>query len=62
MNLQPGVRKGNPRAVEASVKVLRHAAQLNGYVMPQRHELTGKDGEPLTILQLLEAIGPFDDD
>jgi hypothetical protein len=40
-SLQPGVRKGNPRAVEASVKVLRHLAQINGYTAPERHELTG---------------------
>lgn len=62
MNLQPAVRKGNPRAVEACVKVLRHSAQLFGYNMPQRHEVTGRDGKPLTILNLLEAIGPFDDE
>jgi hypothetical protein len=62
LNLQPGVRKGNIRAVEASVKVLRHVAQLNGYAAPQRHELTGKDGQPLTLVQLLEAVGPINDD
>jgi len=62
LNLQPGVRKGNPRAVEASVKVLRHVAQLNGYAAPQRHELTGKDGKPLTLVQLLEAVGPIADE
>ena len=28
---------------------------------PQRHELTGKDGKPLTLVQLLEAIGPISD-
>jgi len=61
-NLQPGVRKGNPRAVEASVKVLRHSAQINGYAAPQRHELTGKDGRPLTLVQLLEAVGPIDEE
>jgi hypothetical protein len=61
-NLQPGIRKGNPRSVEAGVKVLRHAAQINGYNAPQRHELTGKDGKPLTVVQLLEAIGDLDDE
>ncbi len=61
MNLQPGIRKGNPRSVEAGVKVLRHAAQINGYAAPQRHELTGKDGTPLTLVQLLEAVGPIDE-
>ena len=62
LNLQPGIRKGNPRSVEAGVKVLRHTAQINGYAAPQRHELTGKDGKPLTILQVLEAIGPISDE
>jgi hypothetical protein len=59
LSLQPAARKGNPRAVEASVKLLRHLALLNGYAAPQRHELTGKDGKPLTVVQLLEAIGPI---
>jgi hypothetical protein len=62
LNLQPGIRKGNPRSVEAGVKVLRHSAQINGYAAPQRHELTGKDGTPLTLVQLLEAVGPIEED
>jgi hypothetical protein len=62
MNLQPGIRKGNPRSIEAGVKVLRHSAQINGYAAPQRHELTGKDGRPLTLVQLLEAVGPITDE
>jgi hypothetical protein len=62
LNLQPSIRKGNPRSVEAGVKVLRHTAQINGYAAPQRHELTGKDGSPLTLVQLLEAVGTIDDE
>ena len=62
LNLQPGIRKGNPRSIEAGVKVLRHSAQINGYAAPQRHELTGKDGAPLTLVQLLEAVGPIEED
>ena len=62
LNLQPGIRKGNPRSVEAGVKVLRHSALLNGYGASQKHELTGKDGSPLTLVQLLEAVGEIDDD
>jgi hypothetical protein len=62
LNLQPGIRKGNPRSVEAGVKVLRHSAQINGYAAPQRHELTGKDGSPLTLVQLLEAVGPIEEE
>jgi hypothetical protein len=62
LNLQPGIRKGNPRSVEAGVKVLRHTAQINAYAAPQRHELTGKDGAPLTLVQLLEAVGPISEE
>jgi hypothetical protein len=62
LNLQPGIRKGNPRSVEAGVRVLRHTAQINGYTVPQRHELTGRDGKPLTLVQLLEAVGPIPDE
>jgi hypothetical protein len=62
LNLQPAIRKGQPRAIEVGVKVLSHAARINGYTAPQRHELTGKNGAPLTLVQLLEAIGPIDED
>jgi len=62
MNLQPGIRKGNTRSIEAGVKVLRHSASINGYAAAQRHELTGKDGSPLTLVQLLEAVGPIKDE
>jgi hypothetical protein len=59
LNLQPSIRKGNPRAVEVGIKLLDHSARINGYGAAQRHELTGKDGKPLTLLQLLDAIGPI---
>jgi hypothetical protein len=59
LNLQPSIRKGNPRAVEVGIKLLDHSARINGYGAAQRHELTGKDGKPLTLIQLLDAIGPI---
>jgi hypothetical protein len=62
MNLQPGIRRGNPRAVEVGIKVLDHTAKINGYAAAQKHELTGKDGKPLTLVQLLEAVGPITDE
>jgi hypothetical protein len=62
MNLQPGIRKGNPRAVEVGMKLLDHAARINGYVAPHRHELTGKDGKPLTLVHLLNEIGPISEE
>jgi hypothetical protein len=62
MNLQPALRKGDPRAVEVGLKLLDHGAKINGYAAPQKHELTGKDGTPLTLIQLLNAIGPLPDE
>jgi hypothetical protein len=62
MNLQPSIRKGNPRAVEVGMKLLDHAARINGYAAPQRHELTGKDGKPLTLVHLLNEIGPISEE
>jgi hypothetical protein len=62
LNLQPAIRKGNVRAIETGIKVLGHSARINGYAAPEKHELTGKDGKPLTLVQLLEAVGPITDE
>jgi hypothetical protein len=62
LNLQPAIRKGHVRSIEAGIKVLEHATNVNGYAAPNRHELTGKDGKPLTLVQLLDAIGPITDE
>lgn len=48
-SLQPGIRKGDPRSVEAAVKVLAHKSEINGYQAPARIEMMGKHGGPLTI-------------
>lgn len=61
-NLQPAIRKGNVRAIDTGIKVLDHASRINGYAAPHRHELTGKDGKPLTLVQLLEAVGSISDE
>jgi hypothetical protein len=47
--LQPGIRKGDPRSIDAAVKVLGHKAEINGLKAPARVEMTGKDGGPMTI-------------
>lgn len=54
--LQPAIRKGMPKAVEAGVRVLGHKARLNGYAAPQRHEPSGREGRPLSLLHVLEAL------
>lgn len=62
MNLQPSIRKGNARAIAIGIRLLDHAARIHGYAAPHRHELTGKDGRPLTLVQFLEAVGPIPDE
>jgi hypothetical protein len=62
LNLQPAIRKGNPHAIEVGLKLLDHTAKIQGYASPQRHELTGKDGQPLTLLQVLKVIGTIPDE
>jgi hypothetical protein len=47
--LQPGIRKGDPRSIDAAVRVLGHKAEINGLRTPARVEMTGKDGGPMTI-------------
>jgi hypothetical protein len=61
-SLQPGIRKGNTRSIDVGLKVLDHTAKIQGYAAPQKHELTGKDGRPLTLLRLLEEVGDLDDE
>jgi len=55
LNLQPLIRKGNPRAAAVGIKVLSHKASINGY---QRSvvELTGKDGTPLIAMDALSDL------
>ena len=49
LSLQPGLRRGDPKTVEAAIKVLGHKSKLLGLEAPKRMEMTGKDNGPLTI-------------
>jgi hypothetical protein len=52
LSLQPGIRKGDPRSVEVGLRLLDHAAKINGYAAPQKDEVTGKDGSPLRLIPI----------
>jgi hypothetical protein len=52
--LQPGLRRGDPRSVEAGVKVLSLKAKLLGLEHPKKMEVTGNEGGPLTIAAFRE--------
>jgi len=62
LNLQPAIRKGNAQSIAVGVKLLDHAARINGYFAPKKYEVTGKDGKPLTLVQLLDAVGEIEDE
>ena len=41
LSLQPGIRQGDPRSVQAAVRVLAQNAEINGYKAPARIDITG---------------------
>ena len=41
LSLQQGIRQGDPRSIEVSVRVLALKAEINGYKAPARGEMTG---------------------
>src|ERR1700682_3271105 len=57
-HLQPGMRKGNPRAIEVGMKVAERAAKLCGLDMPTKLAVTDPDGGiPLeTIRRVMERV------
>src|SRR5260370_34484858 len=41
LSLQQGIRQGDPRSIEVSVRVLALKAEINGYKVPAPAEMTG---------------------
>jgi hypothetical protein len=41
LSLQPGIRQGDPRSIQAGVRVLAQNAEINGYKAPARIDITG---------------------
>ena len=46
---QKGVKNGDPGTLQALSKLITTKARLNGYLAPQRMELSGKSGGPVEI-------------
>jgi len=42
LSLQAGIRQGDPRSIQAGVRVLVHKAEMNGYKTPARVDMTGR--------------------
>jgi hypothetical protein len=60
--LQAGIRKGDPKAVDAGVRVLAHKARLNGYEATRSVELSGKAGGAIPIELARRVIEELDDE
>jgi hypothetical protein len=49
LKLQPGISKGDPRHIDAGVRVLAHKAKLNGYVV-EPEQAAGVNAFSITIV------------
>jgi hypothetical protein len=57
--LQPGMRKGDVRSIEAGIRVMERKARLLGLDMPTKVAMTDPDGQgiPLeTIRRVMERV------
>jgi hypothetical protein len=50
LTLQPAIRRGESKSVEAGIRILAHRAKLLGLEAPKRVEMSGKDGKPIEIV------------
>jgi hypothetical protein len=61
MNLQPAMRKGNPRAIEVGVKVLEHQEKINAYAAPRRKTPLDDQDDRISIAAVRRILGDDDD-
>jgi hypothetical protein len=55
LSLQPGIRTGDPRSIQAGARVVELHAELNGYKAPDRVDITGTRVDLLVQQQTNEA-------
>ncbi len=55
-SLQPGIKKGDPKAIEAGVRVLMLKSKVIGYEAPTKIELLGNNTAPIPIALVREII------
>jgi hypothetical protein len=56
LSLQPGIKKGDPKAIDAGVRVLTLKAKVVGYEAPTKVELLGNNTAPIPIAFVREII------
>ena len=60
LSLQPGIRQGDPRAIEVGVKVLIHKAEINGYKAPAKVEMTNDARIKVELQQQAQMLSDLD--
>jgi hypothetical protein len=58
--LAPAIAKGDPRSIEAAVRISERRAKLLGLDAPNTHRITGPDNWPVQIMNLLAHEPPID--
>jgi len=54
--LDGAISQGDPRAIAAAVRIMERRARLFGLDAVTKHEVTGRDGEPLLTLEAVRAV------
>jgi len=62
LSLQPAIKKGDAKAIEAGVRVLSLKAKVLGYEAPNKLELTGTKGGPIPVAMVQEMIARVEDE
>ena len=61
LRLQPRMAKGDPRAIDSGLRVLNGQCNIMG-LSPQQTGTTAAESKSHPITELLEALGPLDDE
>ena len=61
-SVQPGIKRGDHKAVSAGVQVLSLKAKVIGYQAPTKIELLGNRSAPITIETVREIINRVEEE
>jgi hypothetical protein len=62
LSLQPGIKRGDAKAIEVGVRVLTLKAKVIGYEAPTKIELFGNNAAPIPIALVREIIDRAEED
>jgi len=58
--LAPAIAKGDPRSIEAAVRISERRAKLLGLDSPNTHRITGPENGPIQFMNLFAHVPPTD--